>query len=134
MELRRGLDEAQIAARAQNPLYPCTFVFVDWPDQPVHVFSGTGTINWNGHTWNGVTTRDGTVADMVIPETGDQIAPREAMESIKQRRASVGNTPLIWLNTGTSNGGFKEDDVSCSSRSASPSSEFCQPEISASIE
>ena len=59
---------------------------------------------------------------------------RDAMESIKQRRASAVTTPLVWLNTGTPKGDLQEDDVSCSSRSASLSSEFLQPEISASIE
>jgi len=115
MELRRGLAQAQIDARRKNPLFPCSFVFIDWPDIAVRVFSGSGVIQWDGETWNGVTTRHGTVADMVIPETGEQLAPREATFRIIGQVAEVlndaadqrvaGRTVRVWSATTTGPGG-----------------------------
>lgn len=58
---------------------------------------------------------------------------REAMEKIKHRQASAVKMPLVWMNPATTERNSHRDDVSCSSRSASPS-EFLQPEVSASIE
>ncbi|WP_190305697.1 hypothetical protein [Roseicitreum antarcticum] len=45
---------ATVAAIAAGGFHPITLVFVDWPDDPVRVHSGTGTLNWGGHEWMGV--------------------------------------------------------------------------------
>ena len=59
---------------------------------------------------------------------------RDAMEKIKHRQTYAVSAPLVWLNPATTERTAHGDDVSCSSRSASSSSEFLQPEVSASIE
>ena len=53
MGLIREIDEDLLAALAE-PFHPVVLVFVDWPDDPVRVHSGSGTITWGGHDWTGL--------------------------------------------------------------------------------
>jgi hypothetical protein len=50
---------------------PIIFVFLDFVDDPVYIWSGVGTVSWNGHSWLGVGNLGGVSA---VQETADTIA------------------------------------------------------------
>jgi hypothetical protein len=50
---------------------PIIFVFLDFVADPVYIWSGVGTVSWNGHTWLGVGNLGGVSA---VQETADTIA------------------------------------------------------------
>lgn len=54
MGLTRGIDPALMAVLEAGAFHPVVLVFVDWPDDPVRVHTGTGTITWGGHDWTGL--------------------------------------------------------------------------------
>lgn len=51
--MSRGLTTAVATAIEQPSLAPIVFVFIDWPDTPLYLWSGYGNASWNGHTWMG---------------------------------------------------------------------------------
>lgn len=53
MGLKREINEDLLAALA-GPFHPVTLLYVDWPDAPVRVHSGVGTITWGGEDWIGI--------------------------------------------------------------------------------
>jgi hypothetical protein len=50
---------------------PIIFAFLDFVDDPVYIWSGVGTVSWNGHSWLGVGNLGGISA---VQETADTIA------------------------------------------------------------
>jgi hypothetical protein len=50
---------------------PIVFVFLDFVADPIYVWSGVGTVSWNGHSWLGVGNLGGVSA---VQETADTIA------------------------------------------------------------
>lgn len=53
MGLTRDIDADLLAALA-GPFHPVVLVFVDWPEDPVRVHSGRGTLSWEGEDWIGL--------------------------------------------------------------------------------
>lgn len=64
MELKRTLDPALAAAIAGPFFFPVVLVDLDWPDAPLRMHSGAGSISWGGHTWTGV----GKFGSVEVPE------------------------------------------------------------------
>jgi hypothetical protein len=63
----RPMSSAMLAAIQAQHLRPALFVQMQFMTGPLYVWSGTGSVTWNGHTWLGVGTL-GTIS--TIEESG----------------------------------------------------------------
>jgi len=54
MDLKRDIAPVTLAAFSSDAFFVVAMVYLDWPDDPVRVHTGTGTIAWGGHDWLGV--------------------------------------------------------------------------------
>ena len=55
----RAMSSDMLAAVQSSELRPALFVEAYFVTGPIHVWSGYGTIQWNGHTWAGIGTLGG---------------------------------------------------------------------------
>jgi hypothetical protein len=62
----------------ESAFYPVVMVDVDWPDDPVRVHSGVGTLIWDGHEWMGV----GDLGGITLPGEGSNMAQQSATLTI----------------------------------------------------
>jgi len=74
MDFKRSVDPTLLAEFAKDAIYPVTFVFIDWPSDPVRAHSGAGTLAWDGHNWAGV----GEIGRIDVPQEVAGMPPTEA--------------------------------------------------------
>ena len=55
----RAMSSDMLAAVKASELQPALFVEAYFVTGPIHVWSGYGTIQWNGHAWAGIGTLGG---------------------------------------------------------------------------
>src|SRR5438105_3790085 len=51
---RPNLDAALLAELRSGKFSPALFVEADFASGPIYLWTGVGSITWNGHTWTGV--------------------------------------------------------------------------------
>lgn len=66
--MSRDLTNDVIAQITSGHVRPCCFAFLDFEGDPAYIWSGIGTINWNGHDWIGLGSLGSISA---VPETSD---------------------------------------------------------------
>jgi hypothetical protein len=54
MSAERILTEDILLRIADGVIRPVVFVFADFPDSPMRVWTGEGPLEWDGHTWLGI--------------------------------------------------------------------------------
>ena len=65
----RPMSQAMLAAIAANQLNPALFVTATFATGPIYVWTGYGSIAWNGQTWLGI----GTFGGISVIEEGSTI-------------------------------------------------------------
>jgi hypothetical protein len=69
--MARDLTSDVLVQLGEYLVRPVCFAFIDFPADPVYVWSGIGTINWNSHDWQGVGNLGSISA---VQETSDTTA------------------------------------------------------------
>lgn len=77
MELRRGVSPVLLAAM-KKLFHPVVMVHLDWPNDPIWVHSGVGSINWDGQDWLGV----GEMGGIKVPGEQTGLAATDASLSL----------------------------------------------------
>jgi hypothetical protein len=65
----RAMSSAMLAAITSPGIQPAFFVMATFATGPVYLWSGIGSIVWNGHTWLGV----GTLGSISVAEEGSTV-------------------------------------------------------------
>lgn len=68
----RDISSTMQTALAENLLYPAIFVAMHFVSGAAYIWSGVGSISWNGHTWLGV----GTLGTITVIEEGATVEAR----------------------------------------------------------
>jgi hypothetical protein len=55
---RLGIDPVTLTAMGRS-FWPVVIADIDWPDDPVRVHSGLGTLTWNDTNWTGINRAGG---------------------------------------------------------------------------
>ena len=69
---RSDATSAFVAALDANVLRPAIFVSMAFANETLHLWSGTGTVTWNGISWSGV----GTLGSIASVEEGSTVQAR----------------------------------------------------------
>lgn len=113
MSLIREIDEDLLAALAQ-PFHPVVLVFVDWPDDPVRVHSGSGVITWGGHDWTGLNGLN--AGEVTLPDEAASLAmvegaavvggnPERIDDILADAETARGATVQVWFGAVTERAG-----------------------------
>ena len=70
----RTIHPDTLAAFEAGNFCPVVLVYLDWPEGPIRVHSGGGTITWGGHDWLGV----GQFGELTVPEEVTGLAQQAA--------------------------------------------------------
>lgn len=81
----RGLTSGMQTAVAGGNFVPALFVFCDFSSGPVYVWTGWGSISWNGHTWTGL--GDFIACDKIAEDA--QVAARSLKLSLNGVPSSI---------------------------------------------
>ncbi|WP_127104373.1 hypothetical protein [Pararhodobacter zhoushanensis] len=114
MGLTRDIDDDLLAAISAGGFHPVTLVFVDWPDDPVRVHSGSGTISWGGHDWIGL--HEMNAGTVTLPDEAASLAMVEGTataggdpdlidEILGDAEAARGRTVQVWFGATTERAG-----------------------------
>jgi hypothetical protein len=74
----RNLTGGMIAALNSQQVKPAFFVTATFLSGPVYIWSGLGTINWNGKTWQGL----GSLANISTIEEGSNVEAKNMTLSL----------------------------------------------------
>lgn len=73
MGLIRTVHPDTLAA-LEGVFHPIVMIYLDWPDATVRMHSGSGDLSWDGHTWTGLGTADGSFVGVSIPDEAGGLA------------------------------------------------------------
>jgi len=111
--LIRDIHADTLAALTSGAFHPVTLAFVDWPEDPVRVHSGFGTLTWGGHDWMGVGLLDGLLS-LPAEGTGAAMVEGEAViggdpdgidSILNAAEAARGATVQAWCGVVTTRSG-----------------------------
>lgn len=110
MGLTRGIDPDLMEALESGAFHPVVLVFVDWPDDPVRVHSGSDTITWDGHDWTGL--HEINAGSVTLPEEAASLGmvegaltvggdPDKFDEVLDDADTARGMTAQVWFGAVT---------------------------------
>lgn len=138
--MARGLTASVLAEIANGSFRPVVFFSAAWADQTLYVWSGIGSVSWNGQTWLGVgdlgtISPNAEVVDVSAQGFTVTLAganPAEVSEALAQ--AQRGLAGKAWLGFIDSSGNIVADPyLSCAGRLDQPTIDPNPPTMTLSL-
>ena len=92
----RQMSAAMLAAIVSNNILPAVFVSIAFQTGTVYLWTGYGSVVWNGNTWQGI----GTLGNISMIEEGATVEARGIVLSLSGFDANLVNLVLTELKLG----------------------------------